>query len=131
MITKEDIDKILCDALYALAEGVGGENILLKKINKKLPVKSEKIVVDHINFDTLVSIFHEIGEIIEIDKSNEECSAITKSGFLNMNFAVITAKMEYNKLCISAYAKEGLINQHTCQKVLNVIIDIINSINKK
>ena len=46
-----------------------------------------------------------------------------------MNFAVITAKMEYNKLCISAYAKEGLINQHTCQKVLNVIIDIINSIN--
>ncbi len=31
MITKEDIDKILCDALYALAEGVGGENILLKK----------------------------------------------------------------------------------------------------
>ena len=39
-----------------------------------------------------------------------------------MNFAVITAKMEYNKLCISAYAKEGLINQHTCQKVLNVII---------
>ena len=127
MITKENIDKILCDTLYALAEGVGGGNIILKKINKKLPIKTAKLIIDSIDFDTIVSIFYEIGEIIEIDELNKECSSITNAGLLNMNFAVITAKMEYNKLCISAYAKEGLINQHTCQKALNMIMCTINS----
>lgn len=42
-----------------------------------------------------------------------------KGGFFKMNSAILAAYFQTDKLMIAVYAKEGIINQHTCEGVIN------------
>lgn len=44
-----------------------------------------------------------------------------KGGFFKMNKATVALHIEHTHLQIAMYAREGIINQHTCEDVRNEI----------
>ncbi|MDO4491678.1 MAG: hypothetical protein Q4B85_11490 [Lachnospiraceae bacterium] len=65
-----------------------------------------------------------IGEIVEeIDKNTIVLSI--KAGFANNNPAIIACYLEGNTLFCAAYAQEGLIKQHTAEKALAKLEEVI------
>ena len=46
------------------------------------------------------------------------------SGFANQNTATISIKLTSNKLELAGYAREGIINQHTVEKAVEVLKNI-------
>ena len=118
MNAKEKINTILCDALSDCANLVGGNSFLLRKIHSKLPTEVSQLL-------------NAIGNILQFDEENQVCTAVVGSGFANMNPALVVAMMEDQTLYLAAYAKEGLIKQHTAEKALKNIVDSLKMIEQE
>lgn len=64
------------------------------------------------------------GNILYEDLDNQIYVASVRSGFANMNSAVIALQLKGSKLQIVGYAKEGIIKQQTCEKAIQKISDL-------
>ena len=47
------------------------------------------------------------------------------AGIRNANSAILAVKLMNQKLLFASYAKEGLVNQHTANKAINMVINKI------
>lgn len=65
-----------------------------------------------------------IAEGMLLEETDNEVLAVVKSGFLNLNSCFLCASV-IDSVYIVAVAKEGIINQKTCDKAINKIIDRI------
>ena len=65
-----------------------------------------------------------LGNILYEDIDNQVYVASVRSGFANMNSAVIALQLEGNKLQIVGYAKEGIIKQQICETAILKITDL-------
>jgi len=65
------------------------------------------------------------GEVLEEDESNGTIIGTVFAGVQDMNPAVLVIDVEQEKLNISAYAKEGIINQHTSDKAIEKFVEAL------
>jgi len=91
--------------------------------NKVLPVDSARKHIPDISKRELKTALAEAGEILERGDEEDTVTAIVYAGFSDMNPALIVAKMNEDESAeLMAYAKEGLIKQHTAEKALQKVI---------
>ena len=65
-----------------------------------------------------------LGNILYEDLDNQIYVASVRSGFANMDSAVIALRLKGSKLQIIGYAKEGIIKQQICEKAIQKISDL-------
>ena len=131
MDAKEKINTILCDALSDCANLVGGNSFLLRKIHSKLPTEAVHMNIENGDFLLVSQLLNAIGNILQFDEENQVCTAVVGSGFANMNPALVVAMIEDQTLYLAAYAKEGLIKQHTAEKALKNIVDSLQALEQE
>ena len=62
------------------------------------------------------------GKLLEEDTFSGEITGIAFAGIKDMNPAVLVIQVEQENLKISAFAKEGLISQHTAEKAIDKFV---------
>ena len=127
MSTEEYINNLLCSLIseYSRVNGKLTQK-LVYKITSKLSTQSVKAVFDEADYyQVLQAIINVGGNIFSKDDEKQECTAIVYSGALNMNPAFIALKSDCDKTYIAAFAKEGIIKQHTAQKAIDSIFNAI------
>ena len=79
----------------------------------------------------LIALLHHIRKTNKGGGDEEDTiTAIVYAGFSDMNPALIVAKMNgYNSAELTAYAKEGVIKQHTAEKALQKVFYYKNVLN--
>lgn len=65
------------------------------------------------------------GEVLEEDEHNGTITGTVISGIQDMNPAVLVIDVEQENLKITAYAKEGIINQHTSEKAIEKFVEAL------
>ena len=63
------------------------------------------------------------GKVLEEDDVTGVITGMVCAGIQDMNPAVLVIDVEQENLKISAYAKEGVINQHTAEKAIEKFVD--------
>jgi len=86
---------------------------------KEKKIVNESLAVSGLSFIKLRDVLFSMGKIHFEDTSNNIYIAIIPGGFLKMNYATVVFNLLEDELIIAAYADEGLINQHTCEGVIN------------
>jgi hypothetical protein len=115
MLTHEQIELILESKLSDLGKITGGKGTDTKSETFKHKEDMEKMV-------GLIDIFFDNSYIhIEDENSYFYIVAVKSAGFMNMNPCVYEIALEPEIIVISTYAREGLINQNTCEKAIKNI----------
>lgn len=84
----------------------------------------ETVIADCVlTFAQIRDSLYLLGNILYEDLDNCIYVATIRSGFRNMNSAVVAMQLKGNELIAVAYAKEGKINQGLCEKALNLLTD--------
>lgn len=104
---------------------------MLRKIHTKLPTEAVHMNIENGDFLLVSQLLNAIGNILQFDEENQVCTAVVGSGFANMNPALVVAMMEDQTLYLAAYAKEGLIKQHTAEKALKNIVDSLQMLEQE
>ena len=60
----------------------------------------------------------ECGKVLREDRESNIAEGIIYAGVGNMNPSIVVISVSGKKITIAAYAKEGLINQHTAKKAI-------------
>ena len=84
---------------------------------------------DKITYYQAVEAVNKVGRILNKDDEKQECVAVVNSGIWNMNIAFVALKSECDKTYVAAFAKEGIIKQHTAQKAIDYIFSAISDDN--
>ena len=106
---------------------------LINKLNEYIPV-IEKDMYQHtidVNEMSMLQLRDNLlgmGHILEEDFDNQIYVINILAGFANKNPAVVVVKIDETKLNFVSYAKEGIINQHTAEKAVNMIVNKIKTI---
>ena len=64
-------------------------------------------------------VMRQSGDVVEESEGQGSFAAVVGAGFANMNPAVVSVTIEGDGIHMTAYAKEGLINQHTAESALS------------
>ena len=65
------------------------------------------------------------GKLLEEDDFAGVLTGVIRAGIRDMNPAVIVIDVEQENLKISAYAREGLISQHTAEKAIDRLLQAL------
>ena len=86
---------------------------------------TQETVIDNcvLTFAQIRDSLYLLGNILYEDIDNCIYVATIRSGFRNMNSAVVAMQLNGDQLVAVAYAKEGKINQGLCEKALNRLTD--------
>ena len=119
-----DIDNILEQSI----------NNLMPSINMRLPgitsraIKTESqqcyIPAGRAGYADIIGFLEQRGELLAQYDSNNMAAAIIRGGFLSMNPALVICSLtgeqceQGAQVWVSVYAKEGLIKQHTAEKLI-------------
>lgn len=117
----DDIDDIL-------GHGLDG---LLPSLNAQLPGITSKIIktesqqctipAGHAQYSDLIAFLEQRGEILARYDLSEMVAARIRGGFCSLNPALVICSICEEQVWIAVYAKEGLIKQHTAEKLLEKI----------
>lgn len=123
---QEEINERLVDAVskYGLMIGIR----ITKATIKKLPMCSERKTIFSKEDDAFLNARNavmETGKVLLEDRDNNIVEGIIYAGIRNMNPAIVVVYTSARMITISAYAKEGLINQHTAKKALDRFISAL------
>lgn len=64
-----------------------------------------------------------LGKIVYEDLDNQVYVATVRSGYGNMNNAVVAMQLQGDKLLVAGYAKEGIIKQNICERAFQKLAD--------
>ncbi|WP_027621463.1 hypothetical protein [Acetivibrio clariflavus] len=103
---------------------------IVSKINEFIPVKEAQIVekvinVDNITFTNVRDRLIGLGKILEENFDDTYYVVNVPAGVANKNTAVVLVRWSEDNISLFAYAKEGLINQHTADKAIERVIEKI------
>lgn len=97
-------------------------NMLCEAANiTKDKIQNVELTVNGLSFLKLRDAIIRIGRIHSEDIERQIYIASVGGGFLKKNTAVVVLHLNSKSLQISLYAKEGIINQHTCEDVIDEI----------
>ena len=69
----------------------------------------------------------ECGKVLFEDRDLSRIEGIVFSGAVNLNPTIVVMVVEDTTIRINAYAKEGLVNQHTAQRAMKKITELLES----
>ena len=124
----ELINGLLGDA-FKKSTGFSGTaaNLLYSKV---LPVFTAEQHISDISKSELETVLAEAGEILERSDEDNTITAIVYAGIDDMNPSLVVARInEDNSAELAAYAKEGLIKQHTAEEALQKVFLYKNALN--
>lgn len=103
---------------------------IVEKLNEYISVKDnglveKKLSVGEMTFIQLRDRLLGNGKIIEEDFDKQIYVISVLAGAANMNTAVIGVKLVNQELHFAAYAKEGLIKQHTAEKAIEKLLKVL------
>lgn len=90
------------------------KNMKLRKFNAS---EEQMIQNCHLTYKEIRDSIIRIGKIIEENEDEKIYVCTIQSGIMK-NEAVVALGMQKSDVYLIAYAKEGLINQHTCERAL-------------
>ncbi len=64
-------------------------------------------------------VMRQFGDVVEESVEQGTFAAVVGAGFANMNPALVSVTIEGDGIHMTAYAKEGLVNQHTAESALS------------
>ena len=117
------MNDLLADAIsrYSAISGSPAVKLTAKKL--KMQSASKRIQISgNDTFSKVRDAVNECGKIMLEDENRNLVEALVKSGSSGMNPAVVVAKTDGETMDICAYAKEGLINQHTAEKAIEKVM---------
>lgn len=89
---------------------------------------TEEISNTNISFNEIKQYLVKTGEILEEDVTQGFCLARVYGGTKQKNPAVIGISIDTSKILVSAYAKEGFLNQHTAKRIVEELKEYFNLI---
>ena len=111
-----------------------GINNLMPSINMRLPGITSRVIktksqqcyipAGRASYADLIRFLEQRGELLAQYDSNNMAAAIIRGGFLSMNPALVICSLtgeqgeQGAQVWVSVYAKEGLIKQHTAEKLI-------------
>lgn len=113
-----DINTILEHGLDALIPSL---NTYLPGITSRIiETESEQCIIPagQAGYEDIIRFLEQRGELLVRYDSMYMAAARIRGGFLSMNPALVICSICEGQLWISTYAKEGLIKQHTAEKLL-------------
>lgn len=122
-----DIDTILEHGLDALVPSL---NTYLPGITSRIiKTESEQCIIPagSAGYADIIRFLEQRGELLAQYDSNNMAAAIIRGGFLSMNPALVICSLtgeqgdQGAQVWVSVYAKDGLIKQHTAEKLLDRI----------
>ena len=117
MITQEKMNEILLEAASQNVNMRGS-----KFVFKKLPTVAVHKTV-YFTTQEIVEKIQRVGEILEVKEDESKVVAIVCAGAGNLNPAIVVAVGDGDMMHLAAYAKEGLIKQHTSEKAIQRILE--------
>ena len=105
-------------------------DILRKKIEcyvsvSKRGLESRKLLIKNCKIEKVRDVLMKYGDILEEDLKDGIYVSSMKSGVGNMNRTIIATHIDKENVYIVAFAREGLINQHTsCKAVSKIVGDL-------
>ena len=104
---------------------------LLEKMRKHCKLKEKDLVFKQnpkpaLTFVQLKDSLSEVGHIMEEDIEKQIFVVLIMSGIANMNPAVVSVQLSEGILWFAGYAKEGLIKQHTAEKAIAKIEEVLD-----
>ncbi len=99
-----------------------------KGIIDKLPTCSEWKTVVTKETDAFLNARNavmETGKVLLEDRDQGTIEGIIYAGAGNMNPAIVVVRIFDNSITISAFAKEGLIDQHTAKKAIDRFVSAL------
>ena len=123
----EQISEILADMISAYATPGLGRKAVLKAARKlavsaiedSAEIKGEKA------FETVRDALAKCGNVLGSGGESMVCGVIL-SGAASMNPCYIIVRLNGNRAEIKAYAKEGLIKQHTAEKAVKALKEALS-----
>ena len=132
MLQKEEVEKLLAEAYSAEMFLLGEMSYLYRgKLTHKLVMRSymknktEKLCVNVEAQENLYpSAWEKMQEVAAAQVYNEEnyMICIVGSGVWNMNPALVELHFHDTHMEITAWAKEGIIKQHTAEKAIQICL---------
>ena len=106
------------------------EEEVLTKINEYISVKDEQIIkkvscTTDFTFTNLRDCLIGLGKIVEENFENNYYIVNVPAGIAEKNTAILLILWQKRKVSIFAYAREGLINQHTAGIAIDKVIKSI------
>ncbi|MBR6382990.1 MAG: hypothetical protein IKS56_03300 [Lachnospiraceae bacterium] len=111
---KEKMDVFLSKAVKKFEPGV------TKKMIDSIPNQSEylKIMVEGVSFDPVGTRLAMIGKILEYNEKKKTYVVCITVGVANANPCIVVVYVGEDAIIADAYAREGLIKQHTAKKAI-------------
>lgn len=119
MLTEESMNKILGEALSQYGNYLG-----VKKVTSKLPTVAFHQTVQGISLAEMEARIGKIAGLLYKDETDGKIIAIVRAGVANMNPAIVVIMADGEAVHLAAYAKEGLIKQHTAEKAVRRILEV-------
>lgn len=92
---------------------------------KRNKIKTSSLPSGQVNFQKLCRLLSENGRILEIDDAHPHCIAAICAPSNSLNEGVAAVSLRGETLYLAAYAKEGLIKQHTAEKIIQKIMELV------
>ena len=123
----EQINEILADMISAYAAPGLGRKAVLKTAQKLAvsAIEDSAEVKGENAFETVRDAFDRYGSVLGSGGESMICGVIL-SGAASMNPCYIIIRLNGNRAEIRAYAKEGLIKQHTAEKAIKVLKEALS-----
>lgn len=123
---KKQMDKLLAKKIseYELFLDMSASKLSAKSLAKQSVYKQITIARDDA-YRALWASAIECGQILLDDKESGSLDTLVKGGLGNMNPALLVVHVSGKKADIIAFAKEGLVKQHTAEKAIDRLISNI------
>ena len=74
-----------------------------------------------LSFVQIRDVLYSLGNLLYEDAEQQIYAASLRAGFGNMNTAVVVLQLSGNELIAVGYAKEGILNQRSCDRVFSTL----------
>lgn len=116
---KKQMDQFLIKAVKKFEPGVNPK--MLEKVSKQS--EYAELSIEGIKYKVVRDNLILLGNILEENEKKKTYTVCINAGVANSNPCIIVVYVDMDKVFINAFAREGLINQHTARKAIKKIKD--------
>jgi len=114
---KEQMDQLIVKAVKKFEPGV------TEKLLKNVPKQSEfeELEIKDVSFLVIRDNLMTLGKILDENEKKKTFTVCVNAGVANSNPCILVVLVGKDIVSIGAFAREGLINQHTARKAVKKI----------
>lgn len=88
-------------------------------------IEFSSISSNGVSFVRLCRLLSENGRVLETDSTSQSCIIAISAPPTSLNEGVAAVLLHSDILYLAAYAREGLIKQHTAQKIIARLMELV------